>query len=119
MKVPSTLTVAATTLALGLAPAAAIAQGTPGSHGKSQSTSASTRAYGRYCQGQSKKHVAGQKGTPFSNCVTDMAHLAKSPKSNPATVCASNEIKRHVAGQKGTPYSDCVSAAAKLRGHHS
>ncbi len=48
-----------------------------------------------------------------------MAHLAKSPKSNPATVCASNESKKHVAGQEGTPYSDCVAAAAKLRGHHS
>ena len=31
------------------------------------------KAYGVYCQGQSKKHVAGQKGTPFSQCVTAMA----------------------------------------------
>jgi hypothetical protein len=73
------------------------------------------------CQGESKKHVAGQKGTPFSNCVTDMAHLAKSSQSgnssqtNPAKACA-NESKKHVAGQKGTPFSQCVSAAAKLLG---
>ena len=26
------------------------------------------KAYGKFCQGESKKHVAGQKGTPFSQC---------------------------------------------------
>jgi hypothetical protein len=26
-------------------------------------------AYGKSCQGVSKEHVAGQKGTPFSQCV--------------------------------------------------
>src|SRR5206468_7287950 len=41
------------------------------------------KAYGRVCRGESKKHVAGQKGTPFSNCVVAMAQLAKSPKMNP------------------------------------
>jgi hypothetical protein len=133
VKVPSKLTIATATLALGLAPAAALAQGNPsqGGNGKSQSApghnktsgstttpSSNTRAYGRYCRAESKKHVAGQKGTPFSNCVKDMAQVAKSAKTNPHTVCA-NESKKHVAGQKGTPYSDCVTAAAKLRGHHT
>src|ERR1044072_6815940 len=33
------------------------------------------KAYGRYCQDQSKKRVEGDdaKGTPFSQCVTAMA----------------------------------------------
>ena len=132
VKVPSKITVAATALALGLAPAA-LAQAGP-NHGTSQnapghsqtSGSASTttsstpssnaKAYGRYCQGQSKKHVAGQKGTPFPNCVKDMAQMAKHLRTNAHIVCA-NETKKHVAGQKGTPYSDCVAAAVKLRQH--
>lgn len=141
----------AAALTLGIAPAALASS--PGTHGRSQSAPGHTRsqqtsstdttstattptpanngkAYGRLCQGESKKHVAGQKGTPFSNCVTDMAHLAHSStstptsqgsgtgKSNPARACA-NESKKHVAGQKGTPFSQCVSAAAKLLGAHA
>jgi hypothetical protein len=146
MRIPAKLTATTAALVLGLA-SAALASG-PGTHGRSQSapghnrsqTTSSTgtttgtsstpspgsnaKAFGRLCQGESKKHVAGQKGTPFSNCVTDMAHLAKSSQSsttgqpNPARACA-NESKKHVAGQKGTPFSQCVSAAAKLLGNHS
>jgi hypothetical protein len=33
------------------------------------------KAYGKHCQGQSKKHVAGQKGTPYSRCVVAAAKL--------------------------------------------
>ena len=73
------------------------------------------RAYGRFCQSESKKHVAGQKGTPFSQCVTAMAKLATGKTTNPARACATLS-KKHVAGQSGTPYSKCVAAAAKLRG---
>ena len=29
---------------------------------------------GQACKGVSKKHVAGEKGTPFSRCVTEAAH---------------------------------------------
>jgi hypothetical protein len=146
MSIPAKLTAATTAIVLGLA-SAALASG-PGTHGRSQSAPGHNRAqqtsstgtttgttstpspnnngkaYGRLCQGESKKHVAGQKGTPFSNCVTDMAHLAKSSQSNttsqpnPARACA-NESKKHVAGQKGTPFSQCVSAAAKLLGNEN
>jgi uncharacterized membrane protein len=70
------------------------------------------KAYGKQCQGQSKKHVAGQKGTPFSQCVTALAKVATG-KANPTTACKTLG-KKHVAGQKGTPYSRCVVAAAKL-----
>ena len=83
--------------------------------GPSASLAAKAKAYGRYCQGESKKHVAGQKGTPFSQCVTAMAKLATGKTTNPARACAKLS-KKHVAGHKGTPYSTCVVAAAKLRG---
>lgn len=72
-----------------------------------------SRAYGKNCQGESKTHVAGTPGTPFSKCVTDMAKLANGSSKNPRAACK-DESKQHVAGQKGTPFSQCVSAAAKL-----
>jgi hypothetical protein len=74
---------------------------------------AKAKAYGRYCQAQSKVHVAGTPGTPFSTCVTDMAKLATGKASNPHRVCL-NESKRHVTGTKQTPYSQCVSGAERL-----
>ena len=81
--------------------------------GPNASPAAKGKAYGRYCQGQSKTHVAGQKGTPFSQCVTAMAKLASGNTTSPTTAC-STMSKKHVAGQKGTPFSQCVSAGAKL-----
>ncbi len=75
---------------------------------------AKAKAYGRYCQGESKQHVDGQPGTPFSQCVTGMAKLANGKTDNPAKACK-GESKKHIDGQKGTPYSQCVSAAAKLQ----
>jgi hypothetical protein len=71
------------------------------------------KAYGRFCQDQSKQHVAGQKGTAFSQCVTAMAKLATSSTSSPRAACATMS-KQHVAGQKGTPFSSCIGAGAKL-----
>jgi hypothetical protein len=153
MRISAKLTAATAALTLGIA-SAALASGPGTPHGRSGSapghnrtkptTSTSTttstgtapnsnaKAYGRLCQGESKKHVAGQKGTPFSKCVTDLAHLSHSSQTNtgsqtttgsqstpnPARACA-NESKKHVAGQKGTPFSQCVSAAAKLLGQQS
>jgi hypothetical protein len=81
--------------------------------GPSASPATKAKAYGKKCQGQSKKHVAGQKGTPFSQCVTALAKVATG-KANPTTACKTLS-KKHVAGQKGTPYSQCVVAAAKLQ----
>jgi hypothetical protein len=34
-------------------------------------------AYGVYCRGESKQHIKGEKGTPFSQCVTAAAKLRK------------------------------------------
>jgi hypothetical protein len=71
------------------------------------------RAYGRYCQGQSKKHVPGMRGTPFSACVRAMAQLNRGTQTDPRVACK-DMSKRHVAGQRGTPFSRCVSAGATL-----
>lgn len=74
---------------------------------------AKAKAYGRNCQGESKKHVPGMKGTPFSQCVTAMAKLANGNTRSPAKACAA-ESKTHVDGTKGTPFSICVKAGNKL-----
>jgi hypothetical protein len=71
-----------------------------------------TKAYGRYCQNQSKQHVPGQKGTPFSQCVTAMAKAAHG--QSPVAACAALS-KKHVAGEQGTPFSRCVAGAAQLK----
>jgi hypothetical protein len=86
----------------------------PSTPGPNASASAKAKAYGKQCQGESKKHVAGQKGTPFSQCVTALAKVATDAKTNPTTACKALS-KKHVAGQKGTPYSLCIKAAAKLK----
>ncbi len=119
MRKLGTLTVV---LSLGFVPAIAVSAhpGNPNSHkpttpGAGASAGAKAKAYGKFCQGESKKHVKGQKGTPFSVCVTDMAKLAHGQASNPTSACK-NESKKHVKGQKGTPFSLCVSGAAKLLG---
>jgi hypothetical protein len=86
----------------------------PNTPGPNASLPAKAKAYGVYCQKESKKHVAGQKGTPFSQCVTAMAKLAHGSTKSPVAACATLS-KKHIAGQKGTPFSQCVSAAAKLK----
>jgi hypothetical protein len=71
------------------------------------------KAYGKFCQGEGKKHVKGQKGTPFSQCVRAMAKLDKGKAKNPARACKALS-KKHVKGQKKTPFSACVSGAKKM-----
>jgi hypothetical protein len=129
MRVRNTLTLLVATGALAAAPAVALGHGAPPSHpakshkpattpGPKASLPAKAKAYGHYCQGESKKHVAGQKGTPFSQCVTAMAKLASGTTHSRAKACKA-ESKKHVAGHKDTPYSQCVSAAAKLKSDES
>ena len=74
---------------------------------------AKTMTYGEFCQAESKRHTAGQHGTPLSTCVTDMTKLASRRAKNPTSACQ-GESKQHVVGQHGTPLSICVFAAAKL-----
>ena len=87
--------------------------GKPSNPGPKAGLPAKAKAYGRYCRSFSRKHVAGQKGTPFSKCVTDMAKLGSGRTDSPRKAC-SDQSKRRVAGQRGTPFSRCVSAGAKL-----
>lgn len=72
------------------------------------------KAYGYYCRNESKQRVPGEKGTPFSQCVTAMAKLKSGKAGTPAAACASLS-KKHSAGQAGTPFSRCVSDGAKLQ----
>jgi hypothetical protein len=72
------------------------------------------QGYGVLCKGQSKKHVKGQKGTPFSQCVNALAKVDRGETTSPKKACKALS-KKHVKGQKGTPYSRCVVAAAKQR----
>jgi len=85
----------------------------PATPGPSASLPSKAKAYGKYCQGQSKTHVAGTPGTAFSKCVTDMTKLANGSTKNPRTACK-DESKTHVAGTAGTAFSLCVSGGAKL-----
>jgi hypothetical protein len=94
-----------------------------GNPGPKASLPEKAKAYGVYCRNESKQHVAGQKGTPFSQCVTAMAKLKQANSGgseenslSPGQACKA-ESKKHVAGQKGTPFSQCVTAAAKMRHH--
>ena len=113
-------------LVLGAVPAVALAggpgdSGTPGHDQTATTTNTSSdstesaKAYGKYCHSESKKHVADQKGTPFSQCVTAAEHAAKNSKTSASEAC-NGLSKKHVRDQKGTPFGECVSAIAKLRG---
>ena len=132
MNVPTKLVMLLATMALGVAPAVAGAAGSGHQHTGSPSTHPTThahptpgphashgakaKAYGKDCRGESKKHVGGTPGTPFSECVTDMAKLAKGSTTSPRAAC-NDESKKHVAGTPGTPFSICVSSGAKLLKH--
>lgn len=97
------------------APSDPSSQGTgnrPATPGPKAGTPAKARAYGKYCDTQSRKRAEGREGTPFSLCVTAMAKVANG-RANPRAACRT-ESRKHVAGEKGTPFSRCVSGAAKL-----
>jgi len=127
MKHTTKLAILATFVACAVAPAIGLAAGPPstpggqnaagpqsGQPGPGASLPAKAKAYGRYCQNQSKKHIAGQKGTPFSQCVTAMAKLATGKTNSPKTACAPMS-KKHVAGRRGRRTAGrCVAAGAKL-----
>jgi hypothetical protein len=118
-------------LILATAPAAlAVKPAEPGAHGKGHgpqyapekpetpgpgaSLPEKAKAYGVYCKGESKKHVAGEPGTPFSQCVTAMAKAAKNERITARQACKGLS-KKHLKGEKGTAFSRCVKAAAQLR----
>jgi invasion protein IalB len=89
----------------------------PETPGPSAGMPEKAKAYGVYCKDQSKKHVDGQKGTPFGQCVNAMAKAANNEKLSPGKACKGMS-KKHVKGQKGTAFSRCVDGVAKLRKEH-
>lgn len=130
MKTRLRIFLALSALALVTAPGAALAvqPADPGSQGKGPHYAPEkpetpgpgaglpekAKAYGVYCKGESKKHVPGEKGTPFSQCVTAMAKAAHNERMSARKACKGLS-KKHVKGEKGTPFSRCVKAAAQLR----
>lgn len=70
------------------------------------------QGYGVLCKKLSKKHVKGEKGTPFSQCVTAMAKVDKGQTSSPKKACKALSKKR-AEGQKRSPYQLCKKAAVK------
>jgi hypothetical protein len=89
----------------------------PATPGPSAGLPAKAKAFGRYCQGQSKKRsdaAEGTTGTPFSQCVTAMAKLANGEADSPREACK-NLSKKHTEGEQGTPFSACVKEGAKLQ----
>lgn len=74
-----------------------------------------TKAYGYYCQGVSKKHVPGTPGTPFSACVKAHEMAAAHPNLSPGQACKGIPRKHIVKGEKGTPHSRCVAGVIKQR----
>ncbi len=96
MKLPMKTALVIGALALGVSPAA-LAAGKPetippNGHGAANGSGpqyspgnptpgpqaglpAKAKAYGRFCQGESKQHIAGEPGTAFSRCVTAAAKL--------------------------------------------
>ena len=82
-------------------------------HPTHPATSPNGHAYGYYCKGKSKKHVQGQKGTEFSQCVHTLKQ-ADNQGLTPKQACK-DESKKHVKGQKGTDYSNCVKTVAHMQ----
>jgi hypothetical protein len=88
----------------------------PATPGPKAGLPAKAKAYGRYCQEQSKKRsdaAPDTKGTPFSQCVTAMAKLASGKTSSPRKACKELS-KKHEEDAKSTPFSRCVSQGGKL-----
>lgn len=73
-------------------------------------------AYGYYCKGFSKKHVQGQKGTPFSQCVHAMKVADHNEGKTAREACKAFKGQKHVAhGDKGTPFSRCIKGVNQMR----
>ncbi|HEX6602469.1 MAG TPA: hypothetical protein VF030_07475 [Solirubrobacterales bacterium] len=123
MKLRMKLALGLAVLSLGLVPVAGMANGVnyapegPKYHPdtpKGPKSAPKGKAYGYYCRGESKKHVKGVKGTPFSNCVKAMARADKNSSLHPKKACKALS-KKHVKGEKGTAFSRCVKDVNRMR----
>jgi hypothetical protein len=70
-------------------------------------------ALGWYCKGESKRHVRGQKRTPFSQCVSAMGRLQSGKSKTARGACLPLSHKKF-PGMKQTPFAVCVSGGKKL-----
>jgi hypothetical protein len=85
MKLQTKIAVVLGALALATAPAPAMALANQSSHsnghsqgnGPNYTPAPEKLSPGQACKGMSKKHVKGEKGTPFSKCVKAAAKLRK------------------------------------------
>ena len=95
-------------------PGNSTARGSPTKHpGPDACLVSNSKAYGRYCQNQSKRHVAGQTGTSFGRCLTAMAKLATGVTKFAWTACKPLS-KKPIPGQTGSAFSRCVVAGTRL-----
>jgi hypothetical protein len=123
MKLITRIATAAAVLALAAVPALATGPGTGqgnDDHPKpNASMPAKAKAYGRYCQNQSKRKAEGQDKSAFAQCVNAMAKATNAPAtaSDDAVAKAACKAlsKKHTRGEKGTPFSRCVVAANRAR----
>ena len=72
------------------------------------------KAYGKFCQDQSKKKAEGQKKSDFAMCVNAMAHAAHEDSLTARQACKALS-KKHTKGEKGTPFSRCRVGVAQMR----
>ncbi len=124
MKLHLKLVIGLAALALGLVPTIGMADGPayapegpnyqPENTPKGPKNPPKGKAYGYYCRGESKKHVKGEQGTAFSQCVKAMAQADKNEQITAKKACKALS-KKHVKGQKGTPFSTCVKGVAQMR----
>lgn len=77
---------------------------------------ADARAFGKHCQGQSKKRAQGASNTSFSKCVTAMSRLASARSRAPHVACATLSRKR-ATGARTSPFQKCVAAGRRLVRH--
>jgi hypothetical protein len=119
MKLHPKLAVVLAVLALGLVPALAGATSYQPEYTPEHPPSPEApkgHAYGYYCKGFSKKHVDGQKGTPFSQCVHAMKVAHNNEEKSAREACKAFKGQKHVAhGDKGTPFSRCIKGVNQLR----
>src|SRR3954452_16779035 len=71
---------------------------------------------GQYCKGLSKKKIAGQKQSPFAQCVVAMAKINKKPSLAPSQACAG--LKKRAKGKAAkkaaqNAFKACVKAGNK------
>ncbi len=122
MKLHSKLVAGLTVLALALAPATAGAVSYQPEyhpeHPPHPTTAPKGHAYGYWCkqQGFSKKHVKGQKGTPFSQCVHALKVADNNDQKTAKQACKAFKGQKHVPhGDKGTPFSRCIKSVNQMR----